>query len=59
MTGDVIFSFKKQAAEEFDENTDVIQKRQEKLTNAGGFRTYIPNKGLEAKDRCSDMVQRD
>ena len=50
LSDDTIFSLKKEAAEEFDENTSMIQKRQEKLSKAGGFRTYIPNKkGLKRR----------
>ena len=50
MTDDVIFSLKKEAAEDFDENSKMIQSRQDKLTKAGGFRTYIPNKkGLKQR----------
>jgi len=50
MTDNVIFSLKKEAAEDFDENSKMIQSRQDKLTKAGGFRTYIPNKkGLKQR----------
>jgi hypothetical protein len=50
MTDDVIFSLKKEAAEDFQENSQMIQSRQDKLSKAGGFRTYIPNKkGLKQR----------
>ena len=50
MTDDVIFALKKQAAEDLDQNTSMIQKRQEKLTKAGGYRVHIPNKeGLKQR----------
>ena len=41
---------KKEAAENFQENNDMIQSRRDKLMKAGGFRTYIPNKkGLKQR----------
>jgi hypothetical protein len=43
MTGEVIFSLKKEAAENFADNSSMIQKRQDKLE--GGYRVHIPVKG--------------
>ena len=50
MTDDVIFSLRKEAAEDFAENSTMIQKRQDKLRAQGGYRVYIPNKkGLKTR----------
>jgi len=50
MTDDVIFALKKEAAEDFQSNSKMIQSRQDNLTKAGGFRTHIPNKkGLKQR----------
>ena len=50
ISDDTIFSLKKEAAEHFQENSQMIQSRRDKLMKAGGFRTYIPNKkGLKRR----------
>jgi hypothetical protein len=54
MTDDVIFSLRKEAAENFTENSEMIQKRQDKLQAQGGYRVHIPNrKGLKSRTDAS------
>ena len=42
MTDDVIFSLRKEAAENLAESSEMIQKRQDKLQAQGGYRVHIP-----------------
>jgi hypothetical protein len=50
MTDEAIFSLRKEAAVNFAENSDMIQKRQDKLQAQGGYRVHIPHKtGLTAR----------
>jgi len=42
MTDEAIFSLKKEAAENFADNSAMIQKRQDKLQAQGGYRVHIP-----------------
>jgi hypothetical protein len=60
MTDDVIFSLRKEAAENFADNSAMIQKRQDKLE--GGYRVHIPGKGglkrrTDANTWSSDIHQ--
>jgi hypothetical protein len=45
VSDDVIFSLKKEAAEDMADNTAQIQKRKERLEKAGAFRVYQPKEG--------------
>jgi hypothetical protein len=60
MTDDVIFSLRKEAAENFADNSAMIQKRQDKLE--GGYRVHIPGRGglkrrTDANTWSSDIHQ--
>jgi len=60
MTDAAIFSLKKEAAENFAENSEMIQKRQQKLE--GGYRVHIPGRGglkrrTDANTWSSDIHQ--
>ena len=45
-----IFALKKEAAEKLEENTELIQKRQDKLLKDGAFRVHVPKgKGLRKR----------
>ena len=60
MTDAAIFSLKKEAAENFAENSEMIQKRQDKLE--GGYRVHIPGRGglkrrTDANTWSSDIHQ--
>ena len=60
MTDAAIFSLKKEAAENFADNSAMIQKRQDKLE--GGYRVHIPGRGglkrrTDANTWSSDIRQ--
>ena len=55
VSDDVIFSLRKEAAEEMADNTEQIQKRRTKLEKAGAFRVYQPKEG-GLKRRVDDDV---
>ena len=40
-----IFALKKQAAKDLQENTEIIEKRQDKLKESGAFRVYLGREG--------------
>ena len=42
---DTVFTLRKEAAEELAENTELIEKRQKKLEEAGAYRVHQPKKG--------------
>ena len=54
LTDDKIFSLKKQAAEELQENTALIQKRRDKLEKEGAYRTHQPKENLKGLRRRID-----
>ena len=54
LTDDRIFSLKKQAAEDLQENTALLQKRKEKLETDGGYRTHLPKENLKGLRRRID-----
>ena len=56
LTDDRIFSLKKQAAEELQENTTLLQKRKDKLENDGNYRVHQPKENLKGLRRRIDAI---
>ena len=54
ITDNDILSLKKEAAEELQENTELIRKRQTKLEKEGGYRAHVPKEGLKGLRRRID-----
>ena len=51
LTDDQIFSLKKEAADDLEENTELLKKRQQKLQEKGGYRVHLPKKGKGLRRR--------
>ena len=54
LTDDRIFSLKKQAAEELQENTQLLEKRKNKLEKDGNYRVHQPKENLKGLRRRID-----
>ena len=54
LTDDRIFSLKKEAAEELQENTTLLQKRKDKLEKEGEYRVHQPKENLKGLRRRID-----
>jgi len=62
MTDEAVFALMKEAAEKFAENSAMIQKRQDKLQDQGGYRVHVPGRGglkrrTDANTWSSDIHQ--
>ena len=54
ITDNDVFSLKKEAAEDLQENTAILRKRQAKLEKEGGYRTHMPKEGIKGLRRRID-----
>ncbi len=54
LTDDNVFSLKMQAAEDLGDNTELLEKRREKLESEGGYRIYEPKGKLKGLRRRID-----